>query len=591
VALGALAISAPAFGQDNDQPQAENQQADSPTIVVTGSRIARNRDFTATSPITTVDAELLEKSSAINLEANLNKLPQLSPSLTQFGPPEGRGDINSTATNTPGATTVSLRQLGANRNLVLIDGRRPTPVNGTGVVDINSIPSAAIERVEIITGGASSTYGADAVGGVVNFILKHDFEGLTVDGQYGVSEHGDGAEYRVSALIGANIDGGRGNVMLGMERYDRKEIKQFDRDWYVDLYSSPDTAGNTIFGFEQTYFLFPTMPGEPAGSGNPDQTVLNNMFRAKGAPATSPSGANLNIPFAGGIYLNDDNSLFLNTSTGTGANYVPLLTGYTGSYDGLNRKIGSNGLLRDNYTDQMLSTPPNRWSFFAKGNYDLNDWITAFGQASFVRTQTFTRNLVAPAITSWSVLIPHGSDVFQGDATLNFVNPSTGQPLTGALNLGIPSSVLPDATPGDLSDNPTNPDYRPGGRFGLNCGPVGGCTNSQVYPVPGELATLLDSRADPNAPFQINDFLNQLGERLLDNRTTNFQMLGGFQGTVPGTDWTWEAYGSHGESVTKTDQYNFASVLRWRAVLSSPNYGTGFKYKGNSGTPGGGFQG
>jgi outer membrane receptor protein involved in Fe transport len=236
--------AAPAQAQNEPQPVIPGEQTPPPaasgdtgsnTILVTGSRIARNRDFTATSPITTVDAELLEKSSAINLEANLNKLPQLSPSLTQFGPPEGRGDINSTATNTPGATTVSLRQLGANRNLVLVDGRRPTPVNGTGVVDINSIPSAAIERVEIITGGASSTYGADAVGGVVNFILKHDFEGLTVDGQYGVTEHGDGGEYRVSALIGANIADGRGNVMLGMERYDRKEIKQFDRDWYVDL--------------------------------------------------------------------------------------------------------------------------------------------------------------------------------------------------------------------------------------------------------------------------------------------------------------------------------------------------------------------
>jgi len=237
------------------------------TILVTGSRIAR-RDYTATSPIVTVDATLLEQSSSINLEANLNKLPQLAPALTQFGPPEGRGDINSTATNTPGATTVSLRQLGSNRNLVLVDGRRQTPVNGTGVVDINSIPSAAIERVEIITGGASSTYGADAVGGVVNFILKDDFEGVSLDGQYGISERGDGAEFRISGLFGARTSDGRGNVMLGMERYEREQIRQFARPWYVDLYSSPDTLGNTIFGFEQTYFLFPTQAGRSAGSGS-----------------------------------------------------------------------------------------------------------------------------------------------------------------------------------------------------------------------------------------------------------------------------------------------------------------------------------
>ncbi|HLT20530.1 MAG TPA: TonB-dependent receptor plug domain-containing protein, partial [Thermomicrobiales bacterium] len=240
-----LATTTPVAAQDDEEPQAAPTEN---TILVTGSRIAR-RDFNATSPIVTVDAALLEQSSAINLEANLNKLPQLAPALTQFGPPTGRGAHEPTVVDTPGATTVSLRQLGANRNLVLIDGRRPTPVNGTGVVDINSVPSAAIERVEIITGGASSTYGADAVGGVVNFILKDNFQGFTLDGQYGLSERGDGDEYRVSGLFGASTDDGRGNVILGLERYDRQQIRQFDRPWFRDLYASPDTLGNTIFGF------------------------------------------------------------------------------------------------------------------------------------------------------------------------------------------------------------------------------------------------------------------------------------------------------------------------------------------------------
>ena len=368
--IAALALSAaPAQAQNEPQPEipsgtpapAASDPQGSNTILVTGSRIAR-RDYTATSPIVTVDAALLEQSSSINLEANLNKLPQLAPALTQFGPPEGRGDINSTATNTPGATTVSLRQLGSNRNLVLMDGRRGTPVNGTGVIDINTIPSAAIERVEIITGGASSTYGADAVGGVVNFILKDNFEGFSADAQYGISQRGDGAEYRISGLFGASTGDGRGNVMLGVEHYNREEVKQFSRPWYVDLYSSPDTVGNTIFAFEQDYFLFPTLPGATASSGNPNQTTLNTMFRAKGAPAVqNGTGAALNIPFAGGIYLNTDNSLFLNTSVGTGTAYTPLNVGYTGPIDGVSRKLTSGGLMRDNYIDQMLSTPMDRW--------------------------------------------------------------------------------------------------------------------------------------------------------------------------------------------------------------------------------------
>jgi iron complex outermembrane receptor protein len=573
--LAAMSWSAPALAQDAPAAEEEGQ-----AIVITGSRIVR-RDYTATSPIVTVDSAVLEKSSSINLEANLNKLPQLAPALTQFGPLTGRGDHEPTAGSTPGATTVSLRQLGANRNLVLLDGRRPTPVNGTGVVDINSIPSAAIERAEIITGGASSTYGADAVGGVVNFILKKDFKGFAIDAQMGLSQRGDGREYRISSLMGASFDDGRGNVILGLERYNRDEILQFDRKWFRDLYSSPNTLGNTIFAFEQTYFLFPTQAGQAAGSGTPNQAAVNAMFRAKGAPATNPDGTALNISTGPGIFLNTDGTLFLNQANGTGANYTGLLAGYTGTYDGLSRKKTAGGLLRDNYVDQMLSTPTNRWSFFAKGSYQLTENISAFSQVSFIRSQTYTRNLVAPAITSWSVLIPHGNDIFRGDDTLTQM--LNGQPLVGATNLGIPSSVLANGN--------THPDYLPGGKYGLSCGPVGGCTNSQVYPVPGELNTLLNSRTGANQPFQINTYLKQLEQRYLNNRNQSFQIIAGFNGTVPGTDWTWEIYGSHGETSTKADQYNYASVLRWRAVLSSPNFGKNFSYKANSGPPGSGFQG
>ena len=135
-------------------------------IVVTGSRIAR-RDFTSNSPIVTVNSQAFQNTANVAVEATLNKLPQFVPAQT----PALGADIQPTATNTPGAATISLRGIGSNRSLVLIDGRRGTPANATGVVDINTIPSAAIERVEIISGGASATYGADAVAGVTNFIL------------------------------------------------------------------------------------------------------------------------------------------------------------------------------------------------------------------------------------------------------------------------------------------------------------------------------------------------------------------------------------------------------------------------------------
>src|SRR6185295_11632089 len=125
-----------------------------------------------------------------------------------------------------------LRGIGANRTLVLVDGRRAQPVNASLIVDLNTIPSAAIERVETITGGASAVYGADALAGVVNFVLRDDFEGVDMDLQTSGTAEGDGSETRFTSLIGVNSEGGRGNVMLGVEWYKREEVMQKNREFY-----------------------------------------------------------------------------------------------------------------------------------------------------------------------------------------------------------------------------------------------------------------------------------------------------------------------------------------------------------------------
>ena len=156
-------------------------QAQAPTdqpleeITVTGSRIVR-RDLEAPSPIVTIDAERLENSSTVAIESVLNQLPQFVPEGTQFD--QG---IQAGPTASLGIGSLNLRGIGANRTLVLIDGRRAQPANAALIIDVNTIPSAAIQRVETITGGASAVYGADAMAGVVNFILRDDFEGVDMD--------------------------------------------------------------------------------------------------------------------------------------------------------------------------------------------------------------------------------------------------------------------------------------------------------------------------------------------------------------------------------------------------------------------------
>jgi outer membrane receptor protein involved in Fe transport len=549
------AAEEPAAGEDpvpGEAPNASGPETEN-RIVVTGSRIAR-RDYTATSPIVTVDSELIEESSQVNLEANLNKLPQFTPALTQFN----TQDFQATANNTIGVSTVSLRQLGSNRNLVLLDGRRGMPVSGTGVVDINSIPSAAVQRVEIITGGASSTYGADAVGGVVNFILKDNFTGLSIDAQGGMSERGDGEEYRISALVGADLADGRGNVMLGMEHYNREAILRVDRPWYRDLFMDPNVTGTEFF-INENAIAFHVPPGQSSANYQPSQAALDALFQGKGAPA------GVNIPRASTVYLNDDGSLFLNTSTrvpntATGA-YVPLFYGYEGEIDGLEQKVLANGLLSQNNTEELLSTPQERWSFFAKGEYDITSDIRFVSQALFAKTRTRTLGLNTVALGSFGVLIPYNNAVYTGNSTF-----------------GIPSSVL--------ANGQTHPDFLAGGRFGLTCPATGGCTNRQVYPVTPEVAALLDSRPNPDADWRADIVPASIARRFTDNNVMTFQLVAGLEGHIPGTDWTWDVTGSYGETVAKTDTYGFFSADAFRTIVQAPNYGRNFRAQGNLLPPG-----
>ena len=180
-----------------------------------------------------MDAEAFSQRSNFGLEATLNQLPQFNIA----GPQSQLSEANTpfpSASAAPGAATLDLRGIGTNRTLVLLDGRRVQPVNGQLVVDVNTIPASAIDRVEVITGGAAAVYGADAVAGVVNFVLKRDFEGVDFNVQYGMSQEGDGQETLVSGLFGTNFNDGQGNVMLGIDYARREIIYGRDRDWVVD---------------------------------------------------------------------------------------------------------------------------------------------------------------------------------------------------------------------------------------------------------------------------------------------------------------------------------------------------------------------
>lgn len=173
------------------QVSADATDTDDATIVVTGSRIARDPNDTAPLPISSVTADELRAAGNTDITATLRQIPALISSGTVADSIErGGGGV--------GQATLNLRQLGSNRTLVIVDGyRHVSGVAGAQTVDVATIPSALIERVDVLTGGASAVYGADAVTGVVNYVLKRDFEGLSLDAQGGISSRGDGESFRI----------------------------------------------------------------------------------------------------------------------------------------------------------------------------------------------------------------------------------------------------------------------------------------------------------------------------------------------------------------------------------------------------------
>jgi len=552
----AMALALPAI-----VPTSHAQEPALEEIVITGSRIVR-RDYEANSPIQTIDASSFEAQSAIAIEDTLNDLPQFVPAATGYTQVQDGELINTGSTTTAGAATVSLRGLGANRNLVLLDGYRAMPVNATMAVDLNTIPAAAIQRVEVITGGASSVYGADAVAGVVNFITKKDFEGIDLDIQYGAMDNGEAGETRASALFGMNSGDDRGNVMVGIEVASRRAVEWNDVDFYRKAIEDPTVQG-TISIVTDPYF-------QVDGANAPNGAVVDSIWNQAQPGVVLRNSAGV-IPGGARVYLNDDNSLYTGAAIFDGVNPAgpgsteglyryngPLRVGDFGF-----RKIDSTSELEEFIPGHKANVPLTRYSVFARANYDITDKLTAHVTAQNVESEVTQLWQVSPATGGWSHTIPHGTDIY---------------------------------APSLAANGTTLPAYQAGGTFGLNCPATGGCTNSQAYPVSPELDALLNSRVNPNATWNLSYTLDfpyfGLGRpRSIDSSTRTNQISFGLQGDLAGIDGTWDIVGSHGTTNLGLVLEGYAALERVRTLIQSPNYGYGFFRQANAAPPGNGFAG
>ena len=199
-------------------------------VIVTGSRIARDPNLTGALPVQSLTADDIQSSGEFSLSDVVNDVPALLTSLTQE---------QSVDRSYDGENRLNLRGLGTTRTLVLVDGRRHVGGSqGSSSVDIGSIPQALVERVEVLTGGASAIYGADAVTGVVNFVLRDDFEGLEIDAGYRTSEYMDAQQASFSLVYGENFDNGRGNITFSADVRQDAGLKVHERADGLDAGSS-----------------------------------------------------------------------------------------------------------------------------------------------------------------------------------------------------------------------------------------------------------------------------------------------------------------------------------------------------------------
>jgi iron complex outermembrane receptor protein len=305
-------------------------------VVVTGSRIAVPREFAASSPIQTISLDDIRAAGNVTLEDTLNQLPQLKPDNT--------GTVNQSGG--AGVLTANLRALGAVRTLVLVDGRRFIPADVTGLTDLATIPEGLVERVEVLTGGASAVYGSDAIGGAVNFILRRDFEGLEARLQYGSTTRGDGQNQKYDLLFGSNLASGRGNVTIHASYLTRDPVFMADREFS-----------------QQPFLADATGRLNPFGSGNIPGGVIGLNSVQLGQIVGVPNLLNQNGACPGAIQ-----------GVRFGQNGVPLP---------FCRPTEQFNYAAVNY----LQRPLQQWQISALSNLKLGDNVEAYGQFFFTKKE------------------------------------------------------------------------------------------------------------------------------------------------------------------------------------------------------------
>jgi len=363
--IGVAFLSAPAIAQ-NAQDAADAPAED--VIIVTGSRIARPT-LDSPIPVTTMTAQDLTRRGQTNVGDILNDLPSLRSTYSQSNSTQYIG--------TAGLNFLDLRGLGVPRTLVLVNGRRHvTSSEGDFLVDTNTIPTDLIDRVDIVTGGSSAVYGSDAMAGVVNFVLKRDFDGISLNAQSGISSHGDRGTHRISGTFGHNFGDGRGNIALSLDYTDADTLLFTDRPGLTGAF-----AGRRQFQQVDNPALDNSIPDRQFLTG------IHSFGYSNGGSFIAYNGGSVrNCGVAAGCLANGFPRVFLFQPDGSlsesnyGVDFRPVGSGNNQGGDG--STLNDSGTLQPGY---------KRYVANLMGHYDVSDAFRPFFEAKFVRVDAFAQ--------------------------------------------------------------------------------------------------------------------------------------------------------------------------------------------------------
>lgn len=392
IIAGVIAVSAPAFAQSAPQSTSNSQDeaATVEEVVVTGSRIRRD-PTTAPTPLIQVKREQLLETGLSTVIEYLATIPALSNSVVP-------SDTTGSNLGDGGLSLPNLRSLGSGRTLTLVDGRRHVGSSGGSLaVDVDTIPRLLIENIEIVTGGASSVYGADAVSGVLNFTLRKDFEGLEIDGNYGMINQGGESSKRISALAGVNLFDDRLNLYAFGEYEKADEVRVADVDWLrgsttlvgtdADPVAVPSDGviDSTLFSNLRTmqrlrWGVVNLANNRPASPTNDPDVSYASCGTVGAAPATANFNNTNCTQLAPGysyVFNGDGSARLADFGTRVGTGLSPVLN------------IGGDGEPASEYAQYSFYPRSEAKRFQVGANFRVNDSIMARLEAKRVEEETF----------------------------------------------------------------------------------------------------------------------------------------------------------------------------------------------------------